>query len=214
MNDIMWFVFIATFLNTGFLLPLADANFKNQFPSWLKFVEDFFENHRDHDFNSRWFKSVGETMVSAVFVNIFMPTVAFLGAFLIRRVRICIDRGGCSKQKRATSCVSMQNYIDLYAGPEYDIHFKYSLILTMVFLTLTFGVGIPVLFPLCFLFLFIFYILEKATLFYFYRLPPAIDEQLNNNVLEIFKYAPTFVLGFGYWFISNKQLINNDKLKP
>lgn len=40
------------------------------------------------------------------------------------------------------------------------------------------------------------------------------DERLNNSVLANLDKAPLFLLGFGYWMLTNLQLISNDHLTP
>ena len=62
----------------------------------------------------------------------------------------------------------MQLYVDLYSGPEYFIHFKYSGILNVIFVTFMYGLGIPILFLLAALYFFNLYALERLTVAYFY----------------------------------------------
>jgi hypothetical protein len=53
-------VFITNFLNTAFLLMLANANLADQ---KIPILDYFLSTGPDPDFNLRWFKSVGETLV-------------------------------------------------------------------------------------------------------------------------------------------------------
>lgn len=75
-----------------------------------------------------------------------------------------------------------------------------------------YGVGLPILFPIAASALFVLYMLEKFMLYKSYRMPPTYDEKLNNNVLSIMTYAPLLTLSFGYWMLSNKQLMSNSVL--
>ena len=50
---------------------------------------------------------------------------------------------------------------DLYAGPKYIIHFKYSGILNVTFVTMLYGLGLPLLFPIALLSYFIFWATER-----------------------------------------------------
>lgn len=136
-------------------------------------------------------------------VNVFLPVVEFLFSYLIRRTRIACDRG-CCRSKHPTHKTSLQGYIDLYAGPEYQIHYKYSSITNVVFVTMTFGVGIAILFPSALLSLVILYFIEMLLLYYYYRHLPQYDERLNNRALSILTFAPLLLLSCGYWFLSNK----------
>ena len=139
-------------------------------------------------------------------MNIFVPIVEPLVYYLYVLFKRFRDRG-CSSSK--TQLKNIRQYIDLYAGPEFSIHYKYSGILNVTFVTLMYGVGIPILYPIAFCYFFVLYIVEKGMLYYYYREPPQYDEILNEEALRILKKAPLFMLAFGYWMLSNRQLISN-----
>jgi len=84
------------------------------------------------------------------------------------------------------------------------MHFKYAAILNIVFVTFTFGFGIPILYPIAAIAMLILYLVEKTMLYYSYRLPPMYDERLSQSVLGLMSYAPLLLLSFGYWMASNK----------
>lgn len=73
----------------------------------------------------------------------------------------------------------------MYSGPTYLMHFKYSTVLNVSFVTFMYGFGIPLLFPIAVLALTILYCVEVSCLFYCYRMPPMYDEQLGRKVLKI-----------------------------
>lgn len=113
-----------------------------------------------------------------------------------------------------TCCTNIQQYVNLYAGPKYSMHYKYSAIMNIVFITMMFGVGLPILFPLASVSLMFMYFLEKYEIYYVFQQPPAYDEKLNDSVLSNLDKAPVFLLSFGYWFLTNLQLLSNDFLEP
>lgn len=102
-----------------------------------------------------------------------------------------------------TCCTNIQQYIILYAGPKYAMHYKYSAIMNIVFITMMFGSGLPILFPLASFSLMMMYLLEKYEIYYVFQQPPAFDEKLNNSFLHNLDKAPIFLLAFGYWFLTN-----------
>jgi len=63
------------------------------------------------------------------------------------------------------------------------MHFKYSAILNITFVTFMFGLGLPLLFPYALLAMVILWFSEKCLFFYTYRLPPMYDETLGKNVI-------------------------------
>lgn len=64
------------------------------------------------------------------------------------------------------------------------MHFKYSTIMNIVFTTLMFGFGMPILFPFAVIGLFNLYVSEKALLYYSYRQPPNYNNILSNSVIN------------------------------
>jgi hypothetical protein len=68
----------------------------------------------------------------------------------------------------ATSTSNIQQYINLYSGPKYLMHYKYSAIMNIVFIAMMFGAGMPILFPIAAVSLSCFYCLEKFMLYYVY----------------------------------------------
>ena len=114
-----------------------------------------------------------------------------------------------------TKCTSIQQYINLWAGPQYFMHYKYSSIMNIIFLTMLFGPGMPLMFPVAALSLIVLYLLEVYMLYYVYKAPPAYDELLNNSVLSNLAFAPLFMLSYGYWMLSSLQLRQTyEKLYP
>lgn len=87
---------------------------------------------------------------------------------------------------------------------------RYAYILTTIFVTFTFGFGIPILFPICAVSMLVEYVVTVTRLYWQYRIPPAFDEKLAQQVLSQLKWAPFIFVIFGYWMASSKQLYSND----
>lgn len=134
--------------------------------------------------------------------------------YCVRKFKRLVDSGCCKKDAPPTKQLTLQTYIDLYAGPEFNMSLKYSQIMVSVFIALTFGVGMPILYLIACIQLCGIYTLEKGMLYYSYKKPSSYDEVLNTAVLKVLMLAPIFQLSFGYWFLSNKQLLSNDYLRP
>ena len=151
-----------------------------------------------------------------MFYNMFVPIIEAIVSHLTLELYRLIDRGFSCKKKdmENTKTETILQYVELYAGPEYFMHFKYSMILNIIFITMMYGVGLPILFPYAVVSLITLYVIEKFMLYYGYRQPPQYDVVLNDSVLNSMKYAPLVLLSFGYWFLSSKQLLSNEYLVP
>ena len=103
------------------------------------------------------------------------------------------------KQIPETKLKTVLQYINNVAGPEVMFEIQYSYLFVNIFTTFTFGLAIPVLFPITFLSLVNLYIVDRIMLAYFYRKPPMFASGMSNGALKILKDAPIFMLCFGYW---------------
>lgn len=90
------------------------------------------------------------------------------------------------------------------------MHFKYSSILTQVYVSFMYGLFIPMLFPIAAFGIFNMYIVEKGGLLWYYRKPPSYDGQLQKYALQYLKYAPITMFVLGYWAHSNTAMFHNE----
>ena len=198
--------FVVQFFNSAFLLLMTNANLSEQVFSFG------LTSGSLPDFNTAWFRFVGDVIVAAMVFNVFYPAIELVMYWALRVLFRCMDRG-CTC-RGATRSTSIQGYISTYQGPIYFMHFKYSSILTIVYITMMYGFGMPVLFPIAMLSFLVLYITEKIMFFYGYVSPPMYDERLSNDVLTKLQFAPLLYIIFGYWMASNQQLLSNDHLTP
>ena len=154
---------------------------------------------------------IGNTLVGTMIFTMIFPVMEAFGFWSLRLLFQILDRG-FSRDPYDTKKTSIQGYINCYSGPVYLMHFKYGSLMNIVFVCMTYGFGIPILFPIGACAILILYLVEKTMLYYAYRLPPMYDERLSQSVLNKLFYAPLFFLGFGYWMASNKQMLSNENL--
>ena len=196
-------IFIVQFFNTGFLLLSVNANLQEQ-------GLGFIFSRRMADFESTWFIGIGNTLVAAMMFNIYWPLIEFFGFWGMRFGFRLLDRRWKFLNALNTHKTTIQQYVEVYSGPTFFIHYKYSFILNITFVTFMYGMGLPILFPIAAMSFLMLYCMEKLMIHYSYRQPPMYDERLNNNVLAILTYAPLLFLSFGYWMMSSKQLLHNE----
>jgi len=137
--------------------------------------------------------------------NVYFPIIEFVGFWFMRFAFRLLD-GGKENSKKS----SIKLYCDTYMGPQYMIHYKYSSVLNICFVTFMYGYGIPILFPIAAVSFLTLYVVEKALIYYSYRQPPMYDNVLNDSVLSKLSWAPFLYLVFGYWMLTNPTLFGNN----
>ena len=106
-----------------------------------------------------------------------------------------------------TKCLSFYQYVEVYGGPVFDLNTQYAMVLNVVFVTMMYATALPVLLPVAFLNLIVFYSIQVYMLMYVYKKPVQYDQYMNNQFLRTLQLAPVFLLSFGYWELSNIQLL-------
>ena len=207
-------VFIVLFFNTGFLITLANANLSDV-STWLGSILD----GTHYDYSPNWYSKVGYLLVQTMILNAFYPPIFEVLAIIQVWFFQALDSGKwgflcCKNSKRErmenTSQKQIFSFIQIYSGPEYIVHFKFSNILNITYVTMMYGVGLPLLFPIAIFSYAIFWMTERYMLAYVYQLPPAMDDMMTKNAMRLFSYTPILFLLNSYWMLSNRQMFANE----
>ena len=109
-----------------------------------------------------------------------------------------------------TKCRTKYEYLELYSGPEYEIHGRYAIMANVTWMCFMLGPGIPILFPLGLVQLCSMYLIEKYALAYFFRTPINYNHHMNELQVKMLLVGPILYSAFGFWFMSTRQLLHND----
>ena len=108
-----------------------------------------------------------------------------------------------------TKSTSLAWYKKMYGQLDYTIHFRYSDALKTTYITMMYGLGIPLLFPLAALSFVITLIGERIQCAYIVKLPPAMGDTLTSTTIGALNFSPILLLFNGYWMLSNRQIFEN-----
>ena len=187
--------FICMFFNTSLQILLFEANLKEHLPGLLGQI---FKG-KYTDFNAKWFEEIGSQIVETNIANLFLEPLTDFLLTKYRDYKVYRDlKGG------KTKCTSMEKYLKIHGGTDFEIQEKYATIVTVVYTTMMLGPAIPILFPIAFVNFFILYFCELYMIIYMNRMPPNYDEKLNKEVLEWLRPASLVLVCFSFWFYSNK----------
>lgn len=206
------FVFILQYLNTGVLLLMVTANFKEQG------IDPYHLFHGSRtDFGMLWYSETGDTIVQTmILTNIILPILIEMGnSFYRTSLRYLDKRKGPFKlikwwynePDRKSHCISEAQYIKIHAGPTFDIDVRYAKIMTIIWVTMMYGSGLPILFPIALFSIILIYMMDIYMLFYVYRKPPVYDADLHNDQIVIMERSVLIFLAFSTWQLSNNQLL-------
>lgn len=98
----------------------------------------------------------------------------------------------------------------LYAGPDVSLPIRYSAMMNMIYVTFAFGIGMPLLIPICCIMIVNMYITERLQFAWFYKKPPMMGNILNDRGLGVLLKAPIGMAIIGYYMLGNRQMFHNE----
>lgn len=140
-------------------------------------------------------------MITAIFFQIFIPHFGLIVNSIKMGILRCWDRR-CTCNKRITRQITQEEYEDLYSGPPFILQLRFSQVLSMIFVTMTYSSGLPILYLVAFLSLFITYWTDKFLMLRYFRVANQFTEELSKTVTNILPWAGIFHFIFGYFFYS------------
>lgn len=149
-----------------------------------------------------WYIQVGYKIIQTQVVQSLVPYVTLVALFIFLYSKRAWD-SKFTMDEYVTRSTGQQQYKSVYAGGEYVIHYKYSLVVNIIYVSMMYGVAMPILFPIAAFSLFNVWVTERIAVSYIVRLPPALDQKLTHNCINLLKWAPLLFLANGYWMISN-----------
>jgi hypothetical protein len=142
-------------------------------------------------------------LIQAQLIAAVVPYITLAAGFAVPLAKKWLDSSR-SMDPYQTKKRGMQLYKDVYSGPDYVIHFKYSGVVNTVYIAMMYGIGMPLLFPIAALNIFNQWITERIAVAYLAKLPPALDSKLTDNCISVLRWAPLLLLFNGYWMVSNQ----------
>lgn len=170
-------------MNTGFVLfvvnyfapkALREAVLALPGVGFLLFRGPFAELTRG------WYALVGVTLVTNMVINMFVPASVTIAKLFVTSLKRWCCRGRVAHQAEL---------IELYTNPEFDIKVKYAQLLTTIFVTLIYGSGLPLLYFLASIFMFLQFWADKYNLLWGARRPPAYDTKMAKEAIDSMFYA-------------------------
>jgi hypothetical protein len=206
-NYTMVGIFVGQFVNTALLLLFNSANFAD-IDGGKGPLSAIFMVGELTDFNVEWYRSVGQILMKTMFSIAIWPLIEIAMFWSIMNLTRLMDRSWGS-DTFSTQAPTVQAYIDIYAGPEYLIHYRYAAILLNIYVAFFYGTAMPYLYVTALLAFVILYINERLLVCYYYREPPAFDEKMTLMTLEMTKYVPLMMLPVAFWQLGNRQIFDN-----
>lgn len=206
MSSVIRMLFISQFFNCGVIILMINMKMEKGSYNllWGWFSGKFT------DYSPQWYNIVGMQIYIMYFIMILVPYLLLLLEFLLSKVALLIDTG-FTGDYRKTKSANIHDFLEKYTGTDFyeELGLLYATDWNTLFLAMFYGIGMPILFPMCILNLLSQHLVQKIRLAYFCRQPPFLNDELSNTAISILKWCPLFMLFNAYWMLGNCQIFGN-----
>ena len=138
-------------------------------------------------------------------INAIFPPLEVLCLWIWSLIKQGYDQGRCCRKlpPERTRKKTLFAYKNLYCGEEFEIHYQYSQMLVITWVTFLFAPGLPILFPIALFGMIVLYVTNRYQLAYFNRRPPIYDQKMNLTAIKMLAIAPLLYILVGAWIYSN-----------
>jgi len=102
-------------------------------------------------------------------------------------------------------------YETVYTGSVIEFESRFSVLISMVFVIMTFSAAIPALYFAGFLLCFVAFWSDKIMFLKYYKIPPRHGSNLANKAREIIEWSLIIHLFFGLWMLSNPEIFTSEE---
>lgn len=197
-------LFIAMFCNVALVVLLAYGRFEN-LPSFFK--ETHILDGPYNDFSFEWYGAVGTYFITTFVAQAVSPISAGLIDYLIMKP---FKRWSTKKEiinLSGHSIVMQADLNDMQIGPVFDYTKNKSYLLMLMFLSMSFGPGLPILIPLSCITFTLYFIVDRYLICGYYQKPPHVGVGTMKIALGALYYAGIIRLLFGIWMFSNPDIL-------
>ena len=213
--------FIVLFINTGFVVLIANSNFgkvsltgNNDASNDVNSADSQnVDNTGFSSFSTLWYSQVGVSITLTMCLDMFTPHIPQLfTAFVLQPVKQkCLrNRRQCKGMRNKSATQNDVN--EVYDGLNFVLPVRLATIMNTLAMTISYSGGLPALLPLACISFTISFNIDRMMLLRYYKRPP---EYTTTLVLNYFRIVPIVVLihlGFSAWMYSDPTVMWSERL--
>lgn len=190
---------LISFLNIGVIVLLVNISIKQTLP--IPILQGRYD-----EFSVEWYRLVGSNINVQIIILILSSNATNLIMQMVAWCKLCKDRG-FSCDNRNTKQLSQYDYEAVHTGPDPGMDIKYASMLTVIYVVMLYGSGIPILYLIAAFYFLVTYWVDKQLVLNHYRKAEMYDENLAIQTLSWYKYAILLHLIGGILMYSNANIL-------
>jgi hypothetical protein len=170
-------------LNTSLIVTMLDWNA----PQWIKDLSlvipvggQLLFRGKFGDTVRGWYSVVGASILLNMVLNAWVPNIAKIGKMILAALR----RRFCGRRAK-----HQLELIELYTPPEFQISANFAKMLVTVYCCMMYSSGMPILYLIGAMYMFVTYWTDKAVLLWGCKRPPSYNTKMAKTAATLMLYA-------------------------
>jgi hypothetical protein len=193
--------FIAQLMNTCFVMLIVNMN-------TALWTDTNRLSGSFTDFTSKWYTTVGSSIVLTMGLNIISPNIMPFIKYLIHECKMRSDRGCHCCDSTRSKKLTQSDYNSMFIGPDWLISDRYGQLLNVIFITFIFSSFMPILYWFAAANFVIVYWVDKFVFLRLHRTPPTMDEDLAKSVSALLPLTAVAHFACTAWAFSNPDILS------
>lgn len=201
-------LFISTYINTSMILLLA-------YGIDINIMSLTIDRGKYTDFIRSWYGNNGFSLLVSVTLTVIAPIIdKYIRCLLIPIIQRYFAYNNI-KKKLGHSIVMQYDLNRLEVGPIFLPTLQFANVLALLFITMTFTTGLPLLTPIAMIGFILYFRIDKYLVGRYYRKPSVLDDRMIRAVIHYLPYAAIIRCVFSIWMLSSSGILpQNFPVKP
>jgi hypothetical protein len=189
-------IFLAQFINTALIVVLVNAQL--DFIKVIGLENGLFGLFAGgfRSFVPKWYSAVGVGICITMLTNVVVPHTSTIIGTVLRPLKLCF-----------MSPVDNEEASAVYKLPAFDPSSKYPIILNVVFVTLMYSAGMPILFVVAALFMWVTYWVDRYCLMRCTSRPAYEDAEVARQIGRLLPASVLLYLAIGMWMLGDSTTL-------
>eukprot|EP01039_Chlorochromonas_danica_P003057 gene3057-3337_t len=202
-GSIMTKIFLSNYVTMAIIVLVAYGKAKS-LPYFLKVLHIFDGPY--NDFTRAWYGNIGFYLMTTFILQSFTALLFNLVMYYFIHPILRLYFHRFVKENKSHMFVMQHDLNMLEVGPIFDPTDHTAQLLTLLFFTMTYAPGLPLLTPLCCVAFALYFRVDKVLLCRWYQKPPQVGDAAIRNVLRLLPYATLIRLAFACWMFGNQEI--------
>ena len=154
------------------------------------------------DFSAAWYSNTGAEIVLVQLGNVLLSQSTTIYEYFVYHATLK------ATEKTPTLALTQSELNKAHLGPEFEISYRYAMIMSTIFVCMTFSTGMPILYGICGVTFYLYCVCDKYAFIKLYRNPHRFSSRIGNQATLLIPLGVALHMYASAWVLSDDQIFS------